>query len=216
MLIYQGVIFDMDGVLCRTDLLHYRAWVRFTARHGIPFSEEIFRTTLGRGRAECMDIVLGDRAASYSPEEKERLILEKNEIFLSIAAGLTPGSAAPHVRETLAALRAKGLRLALGSSSQNAPFVIRQLDLGGFFDARVDGTQVLNAKPAPDIFLAAARKLGLPPSACLVVDDADAGVEAALAGGFDCAGIGPSRGDPRCRYHLADFSDLIRAVEGGS
>ena len=212
MLRYQGVIFDMDGVLCRTDRLHYQAWVQFTEKYGLPFSEELNDRIQGRGRIVSMDMVLGEWGKTLSPEEKQRLILEKNDLFLALADRLTPGDAVPGVPETLSALRALGLRLALGSSSRNARLVMEKLRLSAFMDAWVDGTEVQACKPAPDIFLAAAKKLGLAPTDCLVVEDAEAGVEAALRGGFSAAGIGPASADARCRHRLSCFSDLLKAV----
>ena len=199
MLRYQGVIFDMDGVLCRTDRLHYQAWIQFTEKYGLPFSEELNDRIQGRGRIVSMDMVLGEWGKTLLPEEKQRLILEKNDLFLALADRLTPGDAVPGVPETLSALRALGLRLALGSSSRNARLVMEKLRLSAFMDAWVDGTEVQACKPAPDIFLAAAEKLGLAPADCLVVEDAEAGVEAALRGGFSAAGIGPASTDARCR-----------------
>ena len=213
MLRYRGVIFDMDGVLCRTDRLHYRAWVRFAAKYGLPFSEEFHETMLGLGREACMDTVLGEWGKTLTGEEKDALILEKNDMFRELAENLGPGDAAPGVRETLAALRKTGLRLAIGSSSQNAPFVIGKLELAPFFDAWVDGTQMERCKPAPDIFLEASRRLSLPPPACLVADDGVPGLEAALRGGFGFAGIGPSAKDPRCHFRLNRFSDLLNIVQ---
>lgn len=212
MLRYQGVIFDMDGVLCRTDRLHYQAWVQFTEKYGLPFSEELNDRIQGRGRIVSMDMVLGEWGKTLSPEEKNRLILEKNDLFLALADRLTPRDAVPGVPETLAALRALGLRLALGSSSRNARLVMEKLRLSALMDAWVDGTEVQACKPAPDIFLAAAKKLGLAPADCLVVEDAEAGVEAALRGGFSAAGIGPAKEDARCRHRLTRFSDLLKAV----
>ena len=212
MLRYQGVIFDMDGVLCRTDRLHYQAWVQFTEKYGLPFSEELNDRIQGRGRIVSMDMVLGEWGKTLSPEEKQRLILEKNDLFLALADRLTPEDAVPGVSETLSALRALGLRLALGSSSRNARLVMEKLCLSAFMDAWVDGTEVQACKPAPDIFLAAAEKLGLAPADCLVVEDAEAGVEAALRGGFSAAGIGPASADSRCRHRLSCFSDLLKAV----
>ena len=209
---YQGMIFDMDGVLSRTDRLHYLAWVRFTEQHGLPFSEEINRRMLGRSREECMDIVLGKAAGRMSAEEKLSLIREKNELFLAYARNLTEKDCAPGVLRTLKALRARGVRLALGSSSQNAPVVIKKLGLPAYLDVLVDGTEIEHKKPAPDIFRTAAERLGLPAGQCLVVDDAEAGVEAALRGGFDIAGIGPAAEDERCTYQLEVFSDLMDIV----
>ena len=144
--------------------------------------------------------------------QKDALIREKNERYLALIEDLSDEDLKPRVRETLGTLKRMGLRLALGSSSRNAAAVIRKLRLEEYFDARVDATQVQRVKPAPDIFLTAAERIGLVPGLCLVVDDGEAGVDAAVRGGFDVAGIGPSAEDSRCRYRLETLGGLLEIV----
>ena len=112
------------------------------------------------------------------------------------------------VRETLQFFRNCGLRLAVGSSSKNTPFILERIGLGDFFDAVADGNCITHSKPHPEVFLKAAEMLGLPPERCLVVEDAHAGVEAAVAGGFDCASMGDAKDDARAKWHVNRFSGL--------
>ena len=112
---------------------------------------------------------------------------------------MSPDDLSAEVRETLHALRAMGLKLAIGSSSRNAPFILERIGLGTFFDAVSDGNNITRSKPDPEVFVKAAQMLSLDPSECLVVEDAHAGVEAAVAGGFDAAAMGDARDDDRAR-----------------
>ena len=116
------------------------------------------------------------------------------------------------VRATLDALRAQGLKLAIGSSSRNTPFILDRIGLGRYFDAVADGNCITRSKPDPEVFLKAASFLGLDPGVCLVVEDAHAGVQAARAGGFDCAAMGDARDDALADYHMMSFAELLQAV----
>ena len=139
--------------------------------------------------------------ASGSPRRRE-LLGEMGEKDLS-----------DEVKNTLLALREMGLKLAIGSSSKNTPFILDRIGLGDFFDAIADGNCITNSKPHPEVFLKAANMIGLNPSVCLVVEDAKAGVEAAVAGGFDCAAMGDAKDDPRATWHLGGFGDLAQIVK---
>ena len=112
----------------------------------------------------------------------------------------------------------KKLGLLLGTegvlcSSKNTPYILERIGLGHFFDAVADGNCITHSKPHPEVFLKAAAMIGFFPQKCLVVEDAHAGVEAAVAGGFDCAAIGDAKEDARAKWHLERFSDLLKAVE---
>ena len=122
---------------------------------------------------------------------------------------MSPCDLSDEVRDTLVALRGKGLKLAIGSSSRNTPYILERIGLSSFFDAVSDGNNITHSKPDPEVFLKAAEMLGFDPSACLVVEDAHAGVEAAVNGGFDAAAIGDARDDARAKWHLDTFSDLL-------
>ena len=117
------------------------------------------------------------------------------------------------VKITLEALRKTDLKLAIGSSSKNTSFILEQIGLRNFFDAIADGNCITHSKPSPEVFLKAAEMISLPPQNCLVVEDARAGVEAAIAGGFDCAAIGDARDDERAGWHLSRFSDILKCLD---
>ena len=116
------------------------------------------------------------------------------------------------VRKTLFMIRKSGVRMAIGSSSKNTPYILDRIGLEEFFDAVSDGNNITRSKPDPEVFLKAAEMLGLQPADCLVVEDAHSGVEAAVEGGFDCAAMGDAKEDARATYHLGGFADLQRIV----
>ncbi len=117
------------------------------------------------------------------------------------------------MKETLDALRAAGAKLAIGSSSKNTKLILSRIGLGDYFDAISDGTNITRSKPDPEVFLKAAEFLGLPPQDCLVVEDALAGIDAAVTGGFDGAGLGEAATHPQVAWPLSGFSDLVE-IEG--
>ena len=207
---YQGIIFDLDGVLCSTDEYHYRAWKALADRLGIPFDRERNNLLRGVSRMQSLDIILEKADQAYSEEEKAAFAEEKNALYRQLLGGMSPDDLTEDVRRTLRELRKTAVRLAIGSSSKNTPFILERLGLSGFFDAVADGNCITHSKPHPEVFLKAAELLGLPPRDCLVVEDAHAGVEAAAAGGFDCAAMGDAKDDPRAAYHLKRLSDLLK------
>ena len=206
---YEAIIFDLDGVICSTDEYHYRAWKALADRLGIPFDRERNNLLRGVSRMQSLEIILERGSRTYSDAEKTAFAEEKNALYRELLAGMSPADLPEEVRRTLDALRKTPLKLAIGSSSRNTPFILERIGLGSFFDAVADGNCITHSKPHPEVFLKAAAMLGLPPEKCLVVEDAHAGVEAAAAGGFDCAAMGDAKDDPRARYHLAGFEELL-------
>ena len=207
---YQGIIFDLDGVLCSTDEYHYRAWKALADRLNIPFDRERNNLLRGVSRMQSLDIILEKAGRAYSEQEKAAFAEEKNALYRQLLGGMSPDDLTEDVRRTLRELRKTAVRLAIGSSSKNTPFILERLGLSGFFDAVADGNCITHSKPHPEVFLKAAELLGLSPRDCLVVEDAHAGVEAAAAGGFDCAAMGDAKDDPRAAYHLKRLSDLLK------
>ena len=204
---YEGVIFDLDGVICSTDRYHYLAWKRIADRLGIPFKEEINSRLRGISRMDSLEIILEGYDGSLTQARKEALAEEKNALYRASLADMSPNDLPQDVRRTLDALRAAGLRLAIGSSSRNTRFILERLGLADFFDAVSDGTNITRSKPDPQVFLMAADFLSLPPARCLVVEDAQSGIAAAKAGGFDSAGVGDAAAF--ATYPMERISDLI-------
>lgn len=207
---YNGIIFDLDGVICSTDEYHYQAWKTLADRLGIPFDRKRNNLLRGVSRMQSLEIILKKSDTVYSEAEKAAFAEEKNELYRRLLAQMTPADLSDDVLSTLTALRSDGRKLCIGSSSKNTPFILERIGLKGFFDAVADGNSITHSKPHPEVFLKAAAMIGLPPQNCLVVEDAHAGVEAAKAGGFDCAALGDARDDERADYHLSVFSDLLK------
>jgi len=206
---YKGIIFDLDGVICSTDEYHYLAWKALADQLGISFDRTINNRLRGVSRMASLEIVLEKSEKQYTDAEKAQFAETKNALYRELLGKMSPADLSDEVQNTLNLLREKGLKLAIGSSSKNAPYILERIGLGDFFDAVSDGNNITRSKPDPEVFTKAAQMLGLEPADCLVVEDAHAGVEAAVNGGFDAAAIGEASGDHRARYSLIVFSDLL-------
>ena len=181
-----AVIWDVDGVLIDSGEQHRRAWEQLAREEGLPYSDAAFWATFGMRNADIFPRMFG---VSGPPERIVALGDRKEAIYRALLA--EDAAPLPGAKELLAALHAAGYRQALGSSAPpaNLEAIISLLGLASFLDAIVSGEQVARGKPAPDIFLAAAERLGIPPAHCLVIEDAPAGVAAAHAGGMRCLAV---------------------------
>ncbi len=186
----RAVIFDLDGVIVDTAKYHYFAWKRLATEYGIDLTLEHNELLKGVSRMRSLEIILELGGIVLPPDEREAIALRKNEWFVEYVHQLKPEEIFEGVKEMLQAARAKGLKVGLASSSKNAQTVINLLGIATYFNAMVDGTMIENTKPDPEIFLLAASKLDVPPFQCVVFEDAEAGVEAALAAGMKCVGVG--------------------------
>ena len=204
---YKGIIFDLDGVICYTDQYHYKAWKMLADKLGIPFDEQINNRLRGVSRMESLEIILEKSEKAYTEEEKVEMAEEKNANYRELLAQMSPKDLSSEVKETLDLLHGTKL-LAIGSSSKNTAFILERIGLAGYFDAVADGNDITRSKPDPEVFLIAARRLNLKPQECLVVEDAKAGVDAAVAGGFDCAAVGDAAGYGAATYSLKSVCDL--------
>lgn len=208
---YKGIIFDLDGVLCHTDHFHYQAWKMLADKLGIPFDETVNNRLRGVSRMESLEIILEKSTKEYSQQEKADFAEEKNEEYKKLLQQMKPSDIPEEVRETLTLLKKK-FPLAVGSSSKNTKLILEKTDLGKYFDAVADGNDIKNSKPDPEVFLVAAERIQLAPADCLVVEDAKAGIDAAVAGGFGSAGIGDAAGYDETDWPLQHFSDLKKLV----
>lgn len=212
---YQAVIFDLDGVICSTDELHYRAWKQLADRMGIPFDRRVNDRLRGVSRAESLEILLAcGPANTLTALEKAELANEKNALYRASLQTLTPRSILPGAEGVLEVLHRAHVRLAIGSSSKNTPLILEKLGLAGRFDAVSDGNAITRSKPDPEVFLHAAEMLQLPPADCLVVEDAPAGAEAAHRGGMKAACVGPAAAERAGDYNLLSLEELPALVLG--
>ena len=203
-----GIIFDLDGVLVTTDDLHFRAWQRLAGEENIPFSREINHRQRGIGRMESLDVLLEQAVRKYRDDEKRALADRKNSYYGEMLKTLTPDDALPGARRLLRELRARHIKVAVASASRNTPIIMRQVDLFKEVDAVADGNDVTRSKPDPAVFLLAAQKIGQPPSRCVVVEDAPAGIEGGRRAGMAVFAIGPRTRHP----DVAHVADSLTAV----
>ena len=187
---FKGALFDLDGVLVDTAKYHYLAWKRLAEQLGFEFTEADNERLKGVSRTRSLEIVLEVGGITLTEEEKLRLAEEKNERYLQYIRRMDEAELLPGAKEYLHRLRARGIKIALGSASKNAAFILDRVGIARLFDAIVDGTKVSRAKPDPEVFVVGCKELGLEPADCVVFEDAEAGVQAALAAGMRVVGIG--------------------------
>lgn len=206
---YRAIIFDLDGVICFTDHYHYLAWKQLADSMGIYFDEAINNRLRGVSRMESLEIILEKYDGSLSKEEKEVLAEKKNTVYKELLHQMSEQDLSIEVKKTLDTLREKGCKLAIGSSSKNAKFILERLGLKDYFDAVSDGTNIEKSKPDPEVFLKAAEYVECNPEECLVVEDALAGILAAHNGGFHSAGLGEAAESEYVTYPLKSFRELL-------
>lgn len=204
----KAVLFDLDGVLVSTDEQHYRAWKALADKLNIPFDRAANNRFRGVSRMACMDIMEELSGRQYTPEEKLRYATWKNDRYRALLTELTTSDLDPEVRLTLDTLRKGGLLLAVGSSSKNAKYILERIGLGTYFDAVSDGTNITRSKPDPEVFEMAAEMLCVAPDACMVVEDAVAGIQAAKAGGMLACAMGDARRSELADCKIGRFCEL--------
>ena len=186
----KGFLFDLDGVIVDTAVFHFQAWRRLAQKLGGDFTEEQNEQLKGVSRVDSLKKIIEWTGATVSDEEFQTLMVEKNEWYLELVQGLGPQDALPGALNFLQTAYDQGIKIALGSASKNAPMILEKLSITPLFTAIIDGNNVVNGKPHPEVFLKGAQALGLEPSECVVFEDSIAGVQAAKAGGMSSVGIG--------------------------
>jgi len=211
----KAFIFDLDGVLISTDKYHYLAWKQMTEECNIPFDKQINDQLRGISRLASLDIILKHAGVSLSEKDRYALAERKNSYYQSYLQSLTPQHVTPVVVQTLATLKKRGYRLAVGSSSKNARFILTRIGLLKEFDAISDGCNIKHSKPDPEVFLRAVEYLNLLAEECYVVEDAVAGIEAGKAAGTVTIAIGVAAKAGVADYSVSDFSQLLSIIEEG-
>jgi len=208
--VIKGLIFDLDGVIVFTDRFHYLAWKMMTNEIGVYFDKEINNRLRGVSRMESLDIILEKYDGEpLTVEKKDNLAFTKNEYYRELLNTMTPADVTNEVTQTLQTLRERGYKLAIGSSSKNAKFILEKTGLMNAFDAISDGTNISKSKPDPEVFLKAAEFLGLKPEECAVIEDAYAGIDAAKTGNMMAIAIGDAATYEKADMILGTFDELL-------
>ena len=186
----RGCIFDLDGVIVDTAKYHFMAWRRLAKELGFEFTVEENEALKGVSRMTSLEILLKTGGVTVSEKDKEVLAARKNGWYVEFISGMTPDEILPGSVRLLKSLRKAGIMTAIGSASRNAGTILDRIALREMFDVIVDGNKIHKAKPDPEVFLRGAEEMNLPPSCCIVFEDAQAGIEAAIAGGMKSVGVG--------------------------
>ena len=209
----KSFIFDLDGVIVFTDKFHYQAWKKMADSMGIYFDEEINNRLRGVSRADSLEIILERyEGEPLSQEKKNELMEQKNNQYRELLATMTPADVSEEVRTTLQKLKEGGCKIALGSSSKNAKFILEQVQLLDVFDKISDGTNITHSKPHPEVFQKACEFLGDTPQNCIVVEDAYAGIDAAKTADMEAVGIGDAFNYEKADYHIKEFKELLNVA----
>ncbi len=185
-----AIIFDLDGVIVDTAKYHYLAWKKLANQLGFDFTHDQNELLKGVSRAKSLEILLEIGNISLSSSEKEQYMHQKNEEYLAYIQKMDDSEILPNMMSLLQHLKKQGISIALGSASKNAKLILNTLNITSYFDVIVDGNEVTTAKPDPEVFLMAAKLMNKNPDECIVIEDATAGIEAAIAANMLCIGIG--------------------------
>ena len=190
----KAVIFDLDGVIVTTDDCHYTAWKKMADDEGIYFDRKINERLRGVSRMQSLEIVLEKSDKAYTEQEKLALAAKKNAYYVDLIQKLTPHDVLGGVMKNLETLKEHGIKIAIGSSSKNTPIILNRIGLADYFDAVSDGNNIKNSKPDPEVFFKAAEMLNIAPENCMIVEDADAGIEAGKRAGMKTFALGNATG----------------------
>ncbi|WP_286897270.1 MULTISPECIES: beta-phosphoglucomutase [Sphingobacterium] len=205
----KAVIFDLDGVLVDTAVYHFQAWHRLAEGLGYSFSLVDNEQLKGVSRIESLELILKWAGAKISDAEKADLLSLKNKWYLELIEQLSPDHLLSGSLDLLEKLRKKRIKIALGSASKNAMGILEKTGIISYFDTLIDGNVVQLSKPNPAVFLKGAEALGIEPACCLVLEDAQAGIDAARAAGMQVIGIGQAEHLNGADLVVADLGALV-------
>ena len=203
-----GFIFDLDGVIVDTAKYHYLAWKKLANELGFEFTEEQNEMFKGVSRKRCLEILLDIGKVNATQEQFDIWMVEKNKDYLEYIENMDATEILPDVTKVLDFLKAREVPIALGSASKNAKPILEKVGLLPYFKQIVDGNSVSKAKPDPEVFLIAARSLGISAKDCVVFEDAVAGIEAANNAGMISIGIGDAGILSAADYNFKDFREM--------
>jgi beta-phosphoglucomutase len=202
-------LFDLDGVIVDTAKFHYLAWRELANGLGFDITEHQNEQLKGISRMESLERILVMGGTTLPDDEKVRLATIKNARYVEMVKAMPASDILPGAKDYLLELRARGIKIALGSASKNAELILENLGIRALFDAVIDGNKATQSKPDPQVFLLGASALDVAPSDCVVYEDAAAGIEAAKAGGMHAVGIGRPENLPRADLVVPGLHALL-------
>ena len=208
----KAVIFDLDGVIVSTDNFHYQAWKHIADKEGIHFDDLINNRLRGVSRMDSLDIILENSHKKYKEMDKIRFANEKNAVYVELLTSLTSENILPGVTEIIPILKSKDIRIGVGSSSRNCKKILSLIGLHETFDVVIDGNDISRSKPDPEVFERVAKKLGVDPEDCLVIEDAIAGIEAAVNAGMMSFALNDAKKSPLATYkgnNVIEIANLL-------
>lgn len=203
-----GFIFDLDGVIVDTAKYHYLAWKNLANELGFEFTKQQNELFKGVSRKKSLEILLDIGKVKATQEQFDGWMIEKNEDYLAYIEKMDKSEILPDVPKVLQFLKSNNIPISLGSASKNARPILEKVNLLSYFDAIVDGNSVSKAKPDPEVFLIAAKELGVSPKNCVVFEDAVAGIQAANAANMLSIGIGDKEVLHEADYVFTDFTQI--------
>lgn len=204
----KGCIFDLDGVIVDTAKYHYIAWKRLANELGFDFTKEQNEKLKGVSRMKSLDILLDIGKKQFSEQEKIDLANKKNTWYVEFISKMDSSEILSGVKQFLDILKDNNIKIAIGSASKNTMLILNNINLTTYFDSVIDGNKVTKAKPNPEVFLLAAKELNIKPENCVVFEDAEAGIEAALAANMKVIGIGSSNILKKANKVLPGFDNI--------
>jgi beta-phosphoglucomutase len=208
---FKSALFDLDGVIVDTAIYHFQAWRRLANELGFDFSEHQNEQLKGISRMESLELILKWGDKTLTETEKLKWAARKNDWYLELIQHMTPKEILPGVQDFLNELKEEKIKIALGSASKNSKMILNKIELLHYFDAIIDGNNITKGKPDPQVFLLGAEATGSLPSECVVFEDAQAGIQAAKAGGMYAVGIGEKSVLSEADLVVKSFLDLSLA-----
>lgn len=204
----KAFIFDLDGVIVDTAKFHFLAWKKLADNLNINFTHEINEQLKGVSRVRSLEIILSQGNVQASQEDKNNWLVQKNEDYLAFVHQMDKSEILPRVEEVLQFLKANNQYVVLGSASKNARPILEKVNILHYFDALVDGNDVNNAKPDPEVFLQGANQVHVAYKDAIVFEDSVAGIQAANVAGMTSVGIGEKEVLHESDFCFRDFTEM--------
>jgi len=209
--IHTCALFDLDGVIVDTAKYHFLAWKNVALNLGYELSKENNEKLKGVSRADCLNIILKLAKLNLNKNSFNYYLKKKNDIYLDYVKSISSKNILPGISKALNYLKEKNIKIGIGSASKNARFIIEKLELIPFFEVIIDGNQIVNSKPDPEVFLKGSQALGVLPENCVVFEDSDSGIRAAKAAEMTAVAIGAPEKFTKYDFCYPNFLPLVKS-----